>query len=102
MKRALHNGQTLDGGEAVGDVLWAGGRGDRHHCGGIAEAAVNHRGEGVDRGTGHHRHPRIAREDVLSLEAIEERARSELGLVKENEQFYQVVPGKDNGSRDQE
>ena len=26
------------------------------------------------------------------LEAIEERARSELGLVKENEEFYQVVP----------
>jgi cell division protein FtsB len=36
------------------------------------------------------------------LEAVEERARSELGLVKENEQFYQVVPGKKNGSRDQE
>jgi cell division protein FtsB len=36
------------------------------------------------------------------LEAIEERARSELGLVKENEQFYQVVPGKKNGARDQE
>ena len=26
------------------------------------------------------------------LEAIEERARSELGLSKENEEFYQVVP----------
>jgi cell division protein FtsB len=26
------------------------------------------------------------------LEAIEERARSELGLIKENEQFYQIVP----------
>lgn len=27
------------------------------------------------------------------LEAVEERARSELGLIKENEEFYQVVPG---------
>ena len=26
------------------------------------------------------------------LEAIEERARSELGLIKEDEEFYQVVP----------
>lgn len=26
------------------------------------------------------------------LEAIEERARSELGLIREGEQFYQVVP----------
>ena len=26
------------------------------------------------------------------LEAIEERARSELGLIKQNEEFYQVVP----------
>ncbi len=25
--------------------------------------------------------------------AVEERARSELGLIKENEEFYQVVPG---------
>ena len=29
------------------------------------------------------------------LEAIEERARSELGLIKENEEFYQVVPGQE-------
>lgn len=28
------------------------------------------------------------------LEAVEERARSELGMIKENEEFYQVVPGK--------
>jgi cell division protein FtsB len=26
------------------------------------------------------------------MEAIEERARSELGLIRENEEFYQVVP----------
>lgn len=26
------------------------------------------------------------------LQAVEERARSELGLIKENEEFYQVVP----------
>ena len=31
------------------------------------------------------------------LEAIEERARSELGLIKENEEFYQVVPRKEEG-----
>jgi len=28
------------------------------------------------------------------LEAIEERARSELGLIKQDEAFYQVVPGR--------
>jgi cell division protein FtsB len=28
------------------------------------------------------------------LEAIEERARSELGMIKEGEEFYQVVPGR--------
>jgi cell division protein FtsB len=31
------------------------------------------------------------------LEAVEERARSELGMIKENEEFYQVVPGKKDG-----
>jgi cell division protein FtsB len=29
------------------------------------------------------------------LEAIEERARSELGLIKEDEEFYQVVPAQE-------
>lgn len=29
------------------------------------------------------------------LEAVEERARSELGLIKEGEEFYQVVPGQE-------
>ncbi len=28
------------------------------------------------------------------LGAVEERARSDLGLIKENEEFYQVVPGE--------
>lgn len=30
------------------------------------------------------------------LEAIEERARSELGLIKQNEEFYQVVPAPES------
>jgi cell division protein FtsB len=30
------------------------------------------------------------------LDAIEERARSELGLIKEDEEFYQVVPAPAN------
>ena len=33
------------------------------------------------------------------LEAVEERARSELGMIKENEEFYQVVPGKSKAGR---
>lgn len=35
------------------------------------------------------------------LDAVEERARSELGLIKDGEQFYQVVPQKGaSGRRD--
>ena len=33
------------------------------------------------------------------LQAIEDRARSELGMVKEDEEFYQVVPEKPNGRK---
>jgi cell division protein FtsB len=36
------------------------------------------------------------------LEAVEERARSELGLIKENEEFYQVVPGQKSKPDDTE
>lgn len=36
------------------------------------------------------------------LHAVEERARSELGMVKENEQFYQVVPGNQNAGKEKE
>ena len=36
-------------------------------------------------------------EDLKSGEtAVEERARSELGMIKENEQFYQVVPAPES------
>jgi cell division protein FtsB len=35
------------------------------------------------------------------LDAIEERARSELGLIKENEEFYQVVPGREGRENDE-
>jgi cell division protein FtsB len=33
------------------------------------------------------------------LQAIEERARSELGMVKDDEEFYQVIPGAGNGAK---
>ena len=36
----------------------------------------------------------------VRLDAVEERARNELGLIKEDEEFYQVVPpppGQSNG-----
>ena len=36
------------------------------------------------------------------LGAVEERARSELGLIKESEEFYQVVPAKDRNEENQE
>jgi len=34
----------------------------------------------------------------LGLEAIEERARNELGMIKQNETFFRLIP-KDNSSR---
>jgi len=34
------------------------------------------------------------------LGAVEERARSELGLIKENEEFYQVVPAEVRAAAD--
>ncbi len=35
----------------------------------------------------------------LGLEAIEERARNELGMIKENETFFRLIP-KDNNTGD--
>jgi cell division protein FtsB len=35
----------------------------------------------------------------LGLEAIEERARNELGMIKENETFFRLIP-KDSNTRD--
>ncbi|KGJ90574.1 cell division protein FtsB [Colwellia psychrerythraea] len=34
----------------------------------------------------------------VGLEAIEERARNELGMIKENETFFRLIP-KDDGNR---
>lgn len=36
------------------------------------------------------------------LDAIEERARSELGMIKNDEQFYQVVAGADQAPEEQD
>jgi cell division protein FtsB len=36
------------------------------------------------------------------LHAVEERARSELGMVKKDEQFYQVIPGDPEAAKKQE
>jgi cell division protein FtsB len=36
------------------------------------------------------------------LHAVEERARSELGMVKESEEFYQVVPAEKDTEDDRE
>ena len=34
----------------------------------------------------------------LGSEAIEERARNELGMIKENETFFRLIPRKDNSA----
>jgi len=34
----------------------------------------------------------------LGTEAIEERARNELGMIKENETFFRLIPSKDQAS----
>ena len=36
----------------------------------------------------------------LGTEAIEERARNELGMIKENETFFRVIPHKKNSIKD--
>lgn len=36
----------------------------------------------------------------LGTEAIEERARNELGMIKENETFFRVIPNKTNSIKD--
>lgn len=35
----------------------------------------------------------------LGLEAIEERARNELGMIKENETFFRLIPNKNNSTQ---
>ena len=37
----------------------------------------------------------------LGTEAIEERARNELGMIKENETFFRIIPNKDHSIKDQ-
>lgn len=36
----------------------------------------------------------------LGTEAIEERARNELGMIKENETFFRVIPSKNSSIKD--
>jgi len=36
----------------------------------------------------------------LGTEAIEERARNELGMIKENETFFRLIPNKNNSTND--
>ena len=35
------------------------------------------------------------------LDAFEEKARNDLGMIKEGETFIQLIPGKDTGTNDQ-
>ena len=37
----------------------------------------------------------------LGTEAIEERARNELGMIKQNETFFRLIPSKKNSTRNQ-
>jgi cell division protein FtsB len=36
----------------------------------------------------------------LGTEAIEERARNELGMIKNNETFFRLIPAKDHGNQE--
>ncbi len=36
----------------------------------------------------------------LGTEAIEERARNELGMIKENETFFRIIPAKKNTNKE--